>query len=184
MNKPLERFNDIHHHMKDPHNNSAEDVIVNLDYYCQLPSEGYYSIGVHPWSTEHMTVEDIDKAINELENKAINDRVVAIGECGFDRLRGGNHEIQEYAFRRQVGISEKLEKPLIIHNVRATDDLIRIKKELKPKQLWIIHGHRGKKTITQQLLSHGFALSLGKHYNAEAAAIIPEELKYYETDEG
>ena len=54
---------------------------------------------------------------------------------------------------------------------------------MKLKQLWIIHGFRGKKQTAMQLIKQGIALSLGEHFNEEAAAAIPEDMLCVESDE-
>ena len=180
--KSIYDFKDIHHHSKEGES-MDENRIVNLDYCDDIPEQGYYSIGVHPWSTINMTEEDAAHALSCINTKAKSDRIVAIGECGFDRLKGGPKDLQERIFREHVALSEKLEKPLIIHSVRSTDDIIRLKKELKPKQLWIIHGFRGKKENALQLIRQGICLSLGELYNEETARIVPDDMLFFETDE-
>ena len=130
-----------------------------------------------------MNISDIDNAISEIACKAENDNIVAIGECGIDMLRGANKELQEYAFRRQIELSEKLKLPLIIHMVKTSADIIRLKKELKPEQLWVIHGFRGKPELARQLTQHGIGLSFGKLYNKQSFDIVDENLKFHETDE-
>lgn len=184
MKKSLKDFNDIHHHCNNPNDNDDCSRVVNLNYYDNLPPAGYYSIGIHPWLTVDMSRDDIDKAIDNITDKATDERVVAIGECGIDQLRGANAGLQEYAFRRQIELSERLEMPLIIHMVKSADTIIRLKKEMKPKQTWIIHGFRGKPELTRQLTGQGISISFGKHYNEESLLATPTEMRYFETDEG
>ena len=69
------------------------------------------------------------------------------------------------------------------NTVKSTEDIIRIKKELNPHQLWIIHGFRGKKETAEQLLGHGIALSFGEHFNEETVRVVPAQLLYTESDE-
>lgn len=182
-NKNIKEFKDIHHHLANFAEKADENRIVNLNYYDRVPEGGYYSIGIHPWSTENMTEEEAVKAIKMIEKSAGLKQIVAIGECGIDRLRGGDRIFQEEIFKEHIRISESVRKPLIIHSVKSTEDIIRLKKEINPSQLWIIHGFRGKKETAQQLLSHGIALSLGEHFNKETAACIPTEMLFHETDE-
>ena len=183
MKKNLRDFKDIHHHCTNTIDNNDCTRVVNLNYCDDLPAEGYYSIGIHPWLTEEMTKDDIDKAIKEMADKATDERVVAIGECGIDLLRGGNIDLQEYALRHQIELSETLEMPLIIHMVKATDAIIRLKKEIKPKQTWIIHGFRGKPELARQLTGQGINLSFGKYYNEDSLLVTPADMRYFETDE-
>lgn len=181
--KTIFDFEDIHHHRKENDNSFSKKRIVNLDFNENLPEKGYYSIGVHPWSTENMTDRQADAAIEEIRKKVFDDRVIAIGECGLDRLRGGSKELQEKIFRALISLSEEASKPLIIHSVKSNEDIIRIKKELKPSQLWIIHGFRGKKEAAQQLINNGIALSIGERFNSESIKAIPSGMLFMETDE-
>lgn len=181
MKKNIYEFSDIHSHLTD---GAADDRIINLDYNDALPERGYYSIGLHPWSTAGMTAQQIDEAIRMVEKTAADDRVVAVGETGIDRLRGGDTEMQAEVFSRHAIISETLGKPLIIHAVKSIEDIIRIKKEIKPRQLWIIHGFRGNKHTARQLIKQGIALSLGKHYDKEVIDVCPPYMIFHETDTG
>lgn len=76
-------------------------------------------------------------------------------------------------FRRQAELAESLCKPLVIHCVRAHDIVIGIKKELKPRQNWVIHGFRGKPTVARMLLDAGMWLSFGPRFNPDSLEVTP-----------
>lgn len=152
------------------------DAIVN-----RAPGEprplGYsYSVGVHPWQA--MTF-DRDSLMADASARD----VVAIGECGLDALRGPASDIQQDLFIDHVNISEQVGKPLIIHCVKAIDQIINIKRRMKPTQPWIIHSFRGKPSMALQLLRHGLWLSLGPRFNPATAAVIPDRSLLVETDD-
>ena len=121
--------------------NANKDSIINISITdADRIKNGYkYSIGIHPWDSESVSAEELHK----LSEIATNDNVILIGEAGLDKLKGANQLEQEELFRNQIKLSEDLSKPLLIHCVKAYQELIAIKKELKPKQPWIIHGYRG-----------------------------------------
>jgi TatD DNase family protein len=112
----------------------------------------------------------------------------AIGECGIDRVCGGDIEIQKDVFIKQIEISERHNKPMIIHAVRSHSDILSIRKETKAKMPWIIHGFQGNEQIVSQYLRHNIYLSLGDilfKYESRAAEllkIIPSERLFPETD--
>lgn len=137
----------------------------------------YFSCGVHPWYSENATPQ-----LNFLEEIAGDSRILAIGEAGFDRLKGPSMEVQHYAFERQVELSERLRKPLIIHCVKAWDELLSSYKKCRPTQPWIIHGYRGKPHLTQQLLKFGFKFSVGEKFNKDSITQIPLSSIFCETD--
>lgn len=141
----------------------------------------FYSVGMHPWELSG----DSQKTLPLLETIVQHEQVVAIGETGLDKLKSGvAYGEQINYFETHIGLSEKLQKPLVIHAVKAYDDIIRIHKEIKPSQPWIIHGFRGKPETARQLVREGLYLSFGEYYNHESLKSIPIERLFLETDEG
>ena len=117
---------------------------------------GWFSIGFHPWDSGD---RQPDYAL--LETAAGMPGCLAIGECGIDRLRGAEIDMQLGLFRQQALIAAKLGKPVIIHCVKAWQELVSLKKEIDPKVAWIIHGFTGKPELARQLGDLGFYLSFG-----------------------
>lgn len=155
-------------------------VIENCGPETFLPRPGrYYSVGIHPWHCKQSTSD----TWSLLEVAARHPQVVAIGEAGLDKACSTPLGLQEEAFARQARLADEMKKPLIIHLVRATDELLRLRKELRPTVAWIVHGFRGKPRQAEQLLHHGFYLSLGQYFNPETARIIPLDRLFCETDE-
>lgn len=149
---------------------------------CDAP---FCSIGIHPWDLTAENSERLwDVLQRELERRKSENRpCVAIGEAGLDKLAAAPMELQVKIFERQVALSEDCRLPLIIHCVKAVDELLAVKKRLAPLQAWIWHGFRGKAQQASQLLRHGFYLSLGEHYSQEAMRAIPASRLFLETDE-
>lgn len=137
----------------------------------------WFSCGVHPWYSE-----DAQPQLKFLKEIAGDPRIVAIGEAGMDKLKGPDLAIQQMVFEEQIQLSEQLEKPLIIHCVKAWDQLFRIHKKYNPRQPWIIHGYRGKPEQVGQLLAQGFYISVGEKFNAETIKEIPIDRLFCETD--
>lgn len=84
-------------------------------------------------------------------------------------------------------LAEELEKPLIIHCVRANDEVLTFKKMLKPAQPWIIHGFAGHPNTAKQLVANGLWLSFGhailqNEKAAAALAAMPADRFFLETD--
>ncbi|MBO5676677.1 MAG: TatD family hydrolase [Bacteroidaceae bacterium] len=144
-----------------------------------LRAEATYSVGIHPWWMAETAWEDLKEG---LYFWATHPQVVRIGECGLDRLKGASLVVQEEAFLAHVSLSEQLQKPLTIHCVKAYDRLLALRKQLRPTQLWAIHGFRGKPELAQQLLAAGFDLSFGASYNEDAFHLCPPTRRYRETD--
>ena len=77
----------------------------------------------------------------------------------------------------------ELDKPLVIHLVKAMSELLKLKQQIKPANPWIIHGFRGKAALAEECLRHGFYLSFGEKYQEEALRITPAGRLFLETDE-
>lgn len=138
----------------------------------------WFSAGLHPWDV----TEDFDSQLDILETLLANPRVPAVGECGFDALKGPSHELQEQAFIRQIELSEHYAKPMILHVVRDFDSVIRLRRTLKPEQPWLIHGFRGGPEQMKQLYSHGILVSFGLKHNPESLKSVPSDRLFLETD--
>ena len=120
----------------------------------------------------------------ELLRKAIeNKHVVAIGECGLDKLKGPSMELQKVVFKEQIAMAEEHGLPLVIHCVKASNELVQLKRQTHPDQPWIIHGFRGKEALAKEFIQHGFYLSFGACYQEEALRSVPVERLFIETDE-
>lgn len=179
---------DIHSHNSKPANGIF--IIENLMAHqpdVPVPCEGMaFSVGVHPWFAEqHDYVDQLDF----VRYYGAHSSVVAIGEAGFDRLKGtaAAAALQLKLFEEQVLISEHLHKPLIIHCARAWNELLLSFRKLKPAMPWIIHGFRGKKALAQQLVSAGMYLSLWHGYVltprfCELMRAVPAGRLFLETD--
>jgi TatD DNase family protein len=115
-----------------------------------------YTYGIHPW---FLNEGNLRQLVTSVENSVINPEIIAIGEAGFDKLRGPSMPIQKIAFEEQIAISEETEKPVIIHCVRAWDELLSVQKKLKPRMPWLVHGFRGNRELAGQLIAKGMYLS-------------------------
>lgn len=175
---PLHNDLDIHAHSGPLRPNAI--LCVDPTETPELPDgEGLMSVGVHPWNAGRVNEETMAKLAVWLKDE----RVVAVGEVGLDRLKGPEMDLQQDVFRKQILLASQMAKPLIIHCVRAFDLLLKAKKEMPAEGTqWILHGFRGNPILANQLLSAGIDLSFGEKYNAESFAATPAHRRYRETD--
>lgn len=175
---------DIHtHRQKKPEEAVLSVFNLNVpDRHCRcgLDLQSAYSLGIHPWKIYDDLLAEYIRYVDE---NAQFDSTKAIGECGLDKLTETPWSLQLRAFEAQISIGEKHQKPLIIHCVKAFDELIALRKEIQPQQAWIIHGFRGKPQQMEQLVKQGFLLSFGEHFNEETLQQIPLDRLLLETDE-
>lgn len=141
-----------------------------------LPAPQLQSVGIHPWRADTADFET-------MEALAADPLVAAIGEAGFDRLRGPAPDVQREVFRRQALLASRLGKPLIIHCVKAADMLYDEHRRSRPDVPWIVHGFRGKPQEAEALLKRNIGISLGPRFNPATAAMIPDASLFIETDD-
>ena len=96
-------------------------------------------------------------------------------------------ELQRPVFEEQVAIADKHKKPLVIHCVKAWDELLASHRNLKPETPWLVHGFRGKKELASQLLSRGMYISLWFDFtlrpeSADLIRFLPGDRIFLETD--
>jgi TatD DNase family protein len=139
------------------------------------------SAGIHPWQLK----EDFSLQLNQLAKLASSKNVIAIGECGLDRIKGPAFEIQFDAFRAQINIANQVNKPMILHLVKSYSDILAISHSMKTP--WIVHGFKGNLIEAENLLRKGAKLSFGPRLLTDETmqalfTSIPLDCIYLETD--
>ncbi len=159
--------------------------LFNLHTHHPLPpdEETIRTCGIHPWRVTPNWQRKFNLCFGPLNFpfSSAPQLLHAIGECGLDSLCDVPMELQEAAFRAQVGESELRCIPMIIHCVKQTQQLLDIHRTAT--QTWVWHGFRGKPQQMQQLLQHGFYISFGMHYNSDSLAACPHDRLFLETDD-
>ena len=147
---------------------------------------GACSVGIHPWSVG-LAWEDEFKRIQDQSSQ--HERVLAIGEAGFDRLKGPEISLQQSAFYAQASWAATLGIPLILHCVKSHDLLLEYLKSAKnpPNIIW--HGWNQKPELARQLFPFPIFFSFGKHIlhpgsnAAKWLAACPLDRVFFETDD-
>lgn len=129
-----------------------------LDVCHRHPGFCYPALGLHPedvkdnWEAELATVE---AAI-----RAHRDELVAIGEIGLDYYWDKTYkEQQKEVLRRQLALAKELDLPVILHNREATEDILRIVKEVGGRG--VFHCYSSSKETAEIILKMGFYLGIG-----------------------
>lgn len=169
---------DIHTHH---HPSTPGTAIVQLVPDNFSPQVGhYYSVGLHPWDIR----EDWSTQMAKLLIMGLHPQVLMIGEAGLDKKNSrAPMDLQIEVFRKHIQLSELLHKPLIVHCVKAFDELIALRKDSKATRPWIIHGFRGGMEQWHQLTRVGLHVSIGDRHNEELIkGLAPQDL-LLESDE-
>ncbi|RZK58755.1 MAG: hydrolase TatD [Pedobacter sp.] len=179
-------FLDIHTHKTATKSGviSIQSLSLTEDIFLAMPKKKPISIGLHPW---YATIDKLELQMKYLTVLAKQDNVKMIGECGLDKLKGENIANQLLILEWQIAVAEEFEKPLILHCVKAFDELMAIKEKLKVKVPMIIHGFNKNEELGKRLVAKGFYLSFGAAVlkeNSGATKLIAELNEFLlETDD-
>ena len=136
------------------------------------------TIGIHPWHSADAEIDEIERFAHSVD---------AIGEIGLDYSCDVPRDVQITIFKAQLAIAEQLEKPVILHCVRAFEDVIKVVAEHRLKAV-IFHGFIGSVEQMQRAVIQGFYLSFGERTfrspkSIEAMRATPLSHLFIETDE-
>ncbi len=164
--------------------NSSVIEIVNqypLEANTNLPN---YSIGIHPWHINKSEYENELQIINNLIN---NKECLAVGECGLDKNFDVDFSFQTKVFIEQLKIAETYNKPVILHIVKAYEELLQILKQEKITVPIVLHGFSKNIELANALIKNNIYLSFGKYLflseaTAKAFEKLPIDNLFLETD--
>ena len=187
MNSPRPGdYIDIHTHESIPVPGifAVENIMAHEDRDPSGINAPVYTAGIHPWHLDENNGEVLLAYIRKLAPEA---NLIAFGEAGFDKLRGPSHEIQKAVFYEQLKIAGEFNKPLVIHCVRAWNELLEAHRDAKPGIPWLVHGFRGKKDLAFQLIRRGMYVSFWFDFvvrpeSSDLLKVLPPERIFLETD--
>ena len=162
----------------------VESSTVAVDLAGRHP-DVWATVGLHPHDASRL-----DEEWSALEALAATDRVVAVGEAGFDlHYRHSEPDAQEAAFRAQIQLAHRLDRALVIHSREAWDDTFRVLADERPPINTIFHCFTGGPEEARRALDLGTHLSFSgivSFPNADdvraAAALCPIDRMLVETD--
>ncbi len=106
---------------------------------CVLPA-----LGVHPWYVNDNYQKDGDQ-LCELAPK-----LCAIGETGLDSLRGDTR-LQMESLKIHIDIAKSHNLPLVIHCVKAFDEMYAILNKTRPAVPVLFHGFNSSTQLARQM---------------------------------
>ena len=147
------------------------------------------TVALHPNDAPRLS--DLDGALAEIERLAAHPRVRGVGETGLDYFRTGEdgRKAQHESFRAHIAIAKGFDKPLVIHDRDAHDDILRVlDSEGAPRRV-VMHCFSGDERFARQCVERGFFLSFAGTVTfasaaplRAAAAVTPLENLLVETD--
>src|SRR5690606_8155908 len=146
---------DIHTHQlkKDSNTFQLLNCIIGEENF---PKE-ICSVGIHPWHID----KEKDIQFELLKSSSTAENILAIGEFGLDKITETNWQLQIEIFEKQIQLANVLQKPLIIHCVRAYQEVLAILKEQKVNVPVVFHGFNKKAELGNSILQQEYFVSLG-----------------------
>jgi TatD DNase family protein len=163
------------------HQKSNQDIAIYqqnaIDIDLSVP---HFSVGIHPENALELSFND------DFTQKLTHKNCLALGEIGLDKLIKIPLKNQEIIFIQQIQLSEEFKLPIILHCVKAWNEVLIIRKKMNCKQTWIFHGFR-KTNLLDAVIREKMMISIGTAvlYDQHLQAIIPkipDELLLLETD--
>lgn len=143
-----------------------------------------FSLGLHPW----YITEEWEREIIKIEGHLKDPKLYALGECGFDMLKGPSADLQLKVFHKQAALAKQFELPLILHCVKGQHLLQQYLKKIPSPPFIIWHGFNQKISIAQRFLEFPVYFSFGEaifkeNSNAQNWLIdCPKDRIFFETD--
>lgn len=187
FNPEITDFIDIHSHHQYKAGNEFRIVNHILFHESNPPEIFPLSRGIHPWYIPSETT--CESAFATLMSECQKDNIIAIGECGLDKTIEHPFDWQVEIFKAHVQASNILNKPLIIHCVKAGEVLIRLRKEDAGNQNWIYHGFTGSPEMAMEMCSNNIMISIGERMVRNEEKLnrilksVPLSSIFMETDE-
>lgn len=162
------------------HNHDAPNALICVEPSEFAPSEGkLYAVGIHPWHAATGLTAEIER----LKSIASHPQVAAIGETGLDSRRGAPLNTQTDLFLQHIAIAEYVGKPLIVHMVRTSQEVLKLWNASQKSVPWVIHGMRGNPNVAHKLIDAGFYFSFGAKFNLDTLKAVPTDKILAETDD-
>lgn len=164
------------------HHENRFGAIINASVIDFNPQEGcMYSLGLHPWDIK----DSLEETFNNIAETATRHKqIVAIGETGLDALIDVPENIQLDLLKKHIELSELIGKPLILHCVRRSAEILKLYKQYSPRMPWIMHGFRSNANVLRPIIDDSdIYISIGEKFNQEAVKLIPDARLLIETDE-
>jgi TatD DNase family protein len=135
----------------------------------------FSSIGVHP---HYVDINELSEIKILLQNNINNEKNIAIGEIGLDYVRSlKSKEEQKKYFEIQLQLAVDFNKPVIIHNRNADDDIIEIIDNFKNIK-GVFHCFSSDIEFAKKILNMGFFVSFTGNITYIKNDTLREVIKY------
>lgn len=96
----------------------------NLELAEKYPRLVYAALGVHPWSVQALTEQELEKTLELIKKQKRHKAVIAVGEIGLDSKYMQIWDKQLRVFDSMLHLAEDLDLPVIIHSRGTTAQIV------------------------------------------------------------
>ncbi|WP_036186445.1 TatD family hydrolase [Marinimicrobium agarilyticum] len=153
---------------------------------CEAMPDWYFAAGIHPWWQYKVRGKEwLDACRRALSHS----HCLAVGECGLDKFIDTPMAEQEALLEQHLQLAYEQRLPIVLHCVKAHNELIRWLKRYPLERGGVIHAFSGSVDIAETYWQMGFRLGVGgtityerAKKTREAVSRIPAEALLLETD--
>ena len=147
------------------------------------------TVALHPNAAAHDP--NLEYSLTQIAQLATLTQVRGIGETGLDYYRTQQDQAaaQHISFRAHIDIAKAVNKPVIIHDRDAHDDVIKTLLEYGAPEKVVFHCFSGDDQMARICAEHGWYMSIPGVVTfktaeslRQAVQVIPDELLLVETD--
>ncbi|MBB1270174.1 TatD family hydrolase [Shewanella sp. SR44-3] len=122
----------------------------------------YYALGIHPWFCPENIDTELEALAQLIELQRSDNKLVALGECGLDK----RHNVSDFStqlslLERQLQLAIHYQLPVILHSVRAHNELLGLLKRYPNVKGGVLHGFYGGSELAKAYLALGYKLGIG-----------------------
>ena len=136
------------------------DSLKKIEVLSQNYEGVYIASGIHPFFVDDTSLDQIQRLEEWLESRFNDQKLVAVGEIGLDKVCAVDYELQQQVFERQMLLAERFGLPVIIHN-RKSDQAILKAIDSRSELTGVIHGFTGSIETAKQFIDRDFKLGIG-----------------------
>ena len=159
--------------------NNAREVIAQCARF-----EGMYgAVGIHPTDVDPAAdFEDEMNALCEMLDEAEKNKIVSVGEIGFDYYwQPYDPDLQRKYFAAQMEIAEKYGLPVEIHDRDAHGDSFDMIRQY-PRVRGILHSFSGSPELALEIVKRGWYISFSGVVTFKNARKLPDVAKVVPLD--
>ena len=134
--------------------------VGSLELTERFPDTVYAALGVHPWTVNNITEEQLQQTVDFISQNSRSKNFVAIGEIGLDNKYMDIWDKQLKVFDIMLHLAERLELPAIVHSRGTTAQIVDMLPSYSIKKV-LLHWFSSPISALAKAMDRGFYVSEG-----------------------